>query len=236
MTTVTSEAVRQPQQKRSQDTLERLLQAAEAVLAEVPLDEARVSEIVRRSGTSVGAFYGRFADKEALLNCLDDRFFQRARQYWNDFFTSADWREGPLDQRLSRLVKLVVAQNRAHRPLVRSLQLYAWLQPDSQYAARREKLQGEVIAEVCKTILARRRELTHPRPARAARLGLGILIGAVGELVLFSPTPLGEDALAAELTRALLAYLGLRQSWHRTKHASSGHSRKKKHQSSRKKR
>ena len=59
--------VRPPQQARSQLTLSRILDATEAILAEKSWEDAGVAEIARRAGSSVGAFYSRFRDKDALL-------------------------------------------------------------------------------------------------------------------------------------------------------------------------
>ena len=69
-------SARTPRQSRSRATLDRLLDATATLLAEKPFDEASVAEITRRAGTSVGAFYGRFPDKESLLDCFDERFFE----------------------------------------------------------------------------------------------------------------------------------------------------------------
>ena len=69
------EWVRRPMQERSQRTLERILSAAETLILEVGFEGATVAEIVRRADSSVGAFYTRFKDKDALLRCLIDRFF-----------------------------------------------------------------------------------------------------------------------------------------------------------------
>jgi AcrR family transcriptional regulator len=203
-------SAKEPRQQRSKDTLERLLRAAKAVLSEVSVEEATVAQIVRRSGMSVGAFYGRFADKEAMLQCLDESFFQRARQHWDDFFASAQWQEGPLHERLHRLVSLIVKKNRAHRPLLRALLLYTHFRPDPAFATRREKLQDYVLDHVCKTLLARPGSIRHPKPELVARLGLRMLFSAVQEFILFGTAPLGDDDLTAELTRALLAYLRIR--------------------------
>ncbi|HEY1598537.1 MAG TPA: helix-turn-helix domain-containing protein, partial [Pirellulales bacterium] len=64
------EWVRPPRQTRSQETLERLLDAAEEVFAEKGFESATVAEVVRRAKSSVGAMYARFTDKNALLSCL----------------------------------------------------------------------------------------------------------------------------------------------------------------------
>src|SRR6476661_5331228 len=66
---------RPPQQTRSQETLDRILDAAERVLDEKTFSEATLAEIMERAGVTVGAFYRRFPDKDALLHLLDERFF-----------------------------------------------------------------------------------------------------------------------------------------------------------------
>jgi AcrR family transcriptional regulator len=60
-------AVSQPRAAR---TAERLASAALALMSERPLSEVGVAEIAARAGSSVGAFYARFACKEALLDWL----------------------------------------------------------------------------------------------------------------------------------------------------------------------
>src|SRR4051812_49035861 len=64
-----------PRQHRSQETLDRILDAAEHVLDAKPFAEATLGEIMDRAGVTVGAFYRRFPDKDALLHLLDERFF-----------------------------------------------------------------------------------------------------------------------------------------------------------------
>src|SRR5215471_17473014 len=70
--------VRPPQQARSQLTLSRILDAAEAILGEKSWEDASVAEIARRAGSSVGAFYTRFPDKDSLLAALHQRFIEEA--------------------------------------------------------------------------------------------------------------------------------------------------------------
>lgn len=59
--------MRPTRQARSEQTLERLLEATEQVLREKSFKEAGVAEIASRAGVTVGALYFRFADKESLL-------------------------------------------------------------------------------------------------------------------------------------------------------------------------
>ena len=65
---------RPPQQTRSRETLDRILDAAERVLDEKSFTEATLAEIMERAGVTVGAFYRRFPDKDALLHLLDEQY------------------------------------------------------------------------------------------------------------------------------------------------------------------
>jgi len=59
--------------------MERLLSAAETCIVEVGFERATIAEIAKRADSSVGAFYARFSDKDALLRCLTDRFIFEAK-------------------------------------------------------------------------------------------------------------------------------------------------------------
>ena len=63
-----------PRQARSRDTLERFAGAAVTLLASESWDRIAVARLAREARSSVGAFYARFADKDALLDHLDERY------------------------------------------------------------------------------------------------------------------------------------------------------------------
>ncbi len=62
-----------PVQKRSVRSLEKILGAARLLVARGNFDEASIADIVELAGLSVGAFYARFKDKEALFHELQIR-------------------------------------------------------------------------------------------------------------------------------------------------------------------
>jgi AcrR family transcriptional regulator len=205
--------LRPPQQARSQATLERLLQATEELIAQETFDKATIAEITRRSKSSVGAFYNRFADKEALFDCFDERFFQRAREYWDIFFASPQWCTGSPSQRVEQFVTFLVGKNREHRPLLRALALYGLTRPDARYLARRTQLEEHVLAQLEKGLVTFPGLGAHPNPTLAIALGVRMILSTVQALILFRDGP-GEtvpadEVLAAELTRAFLNYVGI---------------------------
>ncbi|NNL66054.1 MAG: helix-turn-helix transcriptional regulator, partial [Myxococcales bacterium] len=83
--------VREPRQSRSRETLDRILDAAEALVAEKGFEDATVAEIVRRGGSSVGAFYTRFRDKDGLLYALYERYMEQAILTADDALDPQRW-------------------------------------------------------------------------------------------------------------------------------------------------
>ncbi len=68
--------VQQPVQERSLQTMNRILDATSQLLEQKLFEEISIAEIVELAGCSVGAFYGRFKDKDSLLKALDARHFE----------------------------------------------------------------------------------------------------------------------------------------------------------------
>jgi AcrR family transcriptional regulator len=75
---------RTPQQERSQQTVEALLSATATLLDEVGYDGLTTKAIAARAGTSIGAFYQFFANKEAAINELVQRYRGEIRRFLED--------------------------------------------------------------------------------------------------------------------------------------------------------
>jgi AcrR family transcriptional regulator len=208
---MTTPRFRPPQQTRSQATLDRILDAAETVLEDKSFGEATLAEIMDRAGVTVGAFYRRFPDKDALLHLLDNRFFGELHELATSALGDAKWQNAGVAQIVNEFTAIAVQLYRERRGLLRSLFLRARTDPVIMQSAR--EVNGHYIQRLRALLLARRTELHHPNPERAVELGFIILVGALRETVLFGevwPHPEGviDDGLPKELARAYLAYLG----------------------------
>src|SRR5690349_3345247 len=100
--------VKPPQQARSQKTLERLLDAAEELIAEGGVAALTVSEVVKRGGSSVGAFYARFPDKDALFATLHQRSCAEALATAELALDPARWQNSSVEAILSEVVEFTV--------------------------------------------------------------------------------------------------------------------------------
>jgi AcrR family transcriptional regulator len=77
--TAPNDARRVPLQERSRRRVERIVDAASQVFAEVGYDTATTEEIAARAGTSIGSLYQFFPNKLALFNAVAARHFEKAR-------------------------------------------------------------------------------------------------------------------------------------------------------------
>lgn len=61
---------RSPVQERSQETVQRILEASSRLLTEIPLEQMTTIRIAEAAGLSVGALYRFFPDKQAIIDAI----------------------------------------------------------------------------------------------------------------------------------------------------------------------
>jgi AcrR family transcriptional regulator len=202
--------VRPPRQARSRETLDRILDAAEALVAEKGFDDTPVAEIVQGAGSSVGAFYTRFRDKEGLLHALYDRYYEQAIATADLALDPARWEGASISEILRAVVRFLVGTYREQRGLVRAFVIRNHTDPS--FRARRERLSHYVSERLSDLLMARRGEISHDDPERAAAFALMLVFSTIDNLLFdemrSGALALSDDEYSTELTRACLAYLG----------------------------
>jgi AcrR family transcriptional regulator len=204
------EWVRAPQQERTREGLERLLDAAEALVAEKGFDDAGIAEIARAAGSSVGAFYRRFPDKLALLHALHERFCAEARATADHALDPARWADAATAEVVREFTAFLARVFREREGFFRAvLQRGA---SDALVRERTDRLFAHLEERLAALLRGRRRDLAHPDPKLAAAVGLRVVIGTLTHTVQAQPRALalGDPRLPAELARAFNAYLGVR--------------------------
>lgn len=73
---------RQPKQKRSQERVDRILDAAAEVFDEVGYEGATTHAIATRADTAIGSLYQFFPDKLAIFHALELRHVERVHAVW----------------------------------------------------------------------------------------------------------------------------------------------------------
>lgn len=204
---------RRPVQARSRRTMDRMVRAAEELLEERPLNAVSVSEIVRRAGTSVGAFYARFSSKSDLLAAIYARRFgaeatRRSREYLAQFAK----REMSLEERTREVVRNMVAYFQGNRRLLQEM-AYQTGPREGTPALGSHELRAHLATfneGWAEAFLAHPEQIGHTDPERAVRFGLFLAAAACRDaLLLDAPgsVDLSTEEFASEISRALRAYL-----------------------------
>ncbi len=170
-----------PIQARSRRTLNRIVEASRALIAERGRDGLTVQDVVVRARTSVGSFYARFSGREALLGYLDQEMTASALERWDLALADRIPADAPLSACVRALAELVVSDPGDGLPDV-----------DRH---RRATAMG--------ALLERKGEIRHPRAELAVELGWAAALGAAR----MRPDGWEDGRLAEELARLWQGYL-----------------------------
>ena len=191
--------------------MDRILAAAEELVAIGIFDRATISGLVKRAETSVGAFYSRFRDKKALESVIQERFVGRIEAEVAKLTDSARWSGQPFVRVVHGVVAGLVDLLRRERGGFRGL-VCGSIGVGRSAAARARRIDSAIGRGVEGLFQGFAREIIHPRPAVAVRIGLTMVVGAARERFAYGaddllPERLDSGDLVAELAAAYLAYL-----------------------------
>jgi AcrR family transcriptional regulator len=204
--------VHTPSQRRGRESLERLLAAAERLVDQRGLDAVTVGDVVREARSSVGVFYARFADKDALLRCLHERFCARGREWAETAFAPERWESAGAAEVVRTLIDGLGRMDAKRAGLVRAFVLASGRDPS--YAERAAAVGRELSAHVRRLLLARRGELRVDDSDRAIDFAVWLVIAHHDQRAVFGAVRTSELAWSADarrdaLARTVLAQLGI---------------------------
>lgn len=203
--------VRPPQQVRSQKTFERLLDAAEDLVIERGFERTTVADVVRRAGSSVGAFYTRFPDKEALLHCLLQRFLDQSQATIDAGLDPERWHGTPLRDVVAALVQFTLRVFTERRLLIAALQ--RMLADDLALSATfRQVVAARIIERLSELLRARRTVIGRPSGRKALHILVWMILGAFESAAVQGtegPSDIDPEELGREIADLALSYLVL---------------------------
>ena len=213
--------VRPPRQARSRATYQRLLDAAEALMAEQSFDDTTVAAIVEHAGLSAGAFYARFRDKEGLFRHLEERAFDEVRDVVAGVLaalpttpTRPDAASRDPADLFARLIASLAAAYQRRRSLIRAVLLRAHADPAlrDRLAALNRENQARVASVLRTALLVRGADpATCDAQIEFAQLATrSVLRSAIVFQETFSDRPpLDPIWVSRETARMVAAYLAL---------------------------
>lgn len=113
LTTGEVRATRAPVQKRGQQRVDAILDAAEAVFSEMGVEAGTTNAIAERAGASVGSLYHFFANKEAILQALTLRYAESMQNLLQrELRMDEPW--VPLDALFSQMIQSFACMDDVH--------------------------------------------------------------------------------------------------------------------------
>jgi AcrR family transcriptional regulator len=201
---------RVPRQKRSRESLERLLDAAEQQIREGGIDSLTIASVLSRAGMSVGAFYTRFPDKTALLHVLQDRFHNRLEPVIHAELLDEPDAPETLAQAVERTIGVLIRRVTQEMELSRAFMMNSVFDPVLR--ARGERVNRERREVLIEVLLKHRDEIGHPDPVLAISMAYGMYAAVLRGRMVFGQEHelyygIDSQTIFTELQRALYLYL-----------------------------
>jgi AcrR family transcriptional regulator len=201
---------RVPRQKRSQESLERILEATEELIREEGLEALTIGGMVARAGLSVGAFYARFPDKTALLHAAQECFHNRLEPIIRQEMVAETRDCATLAEAVEVAFEVLIRNVTGERELSRAFMAMSVFDPVMR--ARGELVNRQRREALTQVLLAYHDEIGHPDPVLAIDLAYGIYAAVVRGRLIFGLEHelyygITNQTIYGELKRALALYL-----------------------------
>lgn len=203
--------LRPPQQRRSRESLERVLRAGEMLLAQHGYDGFTIAEVSRKAKVSVGSVYGRFENKDALVYEIHRRLLERMTPPAEaDARAIEDATKIDLRGAVDLAARQLADSTDAERALLRAFMLRGAVDPRiARPGSEASQTAGRIFKAV---ILSRRDEIGHPDPELAADIAYRMIYDVLTRHVMYGPTFESDtgrawEELVDELIEAAVAYL-----------------------------
>ncbi len=189
-----------PTQARSKQRLERILDAADGVFAELGFDKATMEQIADRAETSIGSVYQFFPNKTALFESLCARYLERAQELFEgmllDISPEQSWTE-LVDTAIDTFWKFHV-----DLPGFRSVWVHQNISPE---LLRASDVVNQAIADRSESVLA---TFAPEVPRARRRAATGVVVETISAILFVAVRREPDEAeqLVAELKTMVRAY------------------------------
>lgn len=189
-----------PRRANARATVEAIFEATARILQSDGRAGLNTNVIAERAGVSIGALYGYFPNKEAILLEMARRELDLVRDRVIDALTKTDPEVHPVRAAVRAIIKGYATRSRSRRILMETL-----------FAHGGSEEMARPVSEVANVILARGAEIFPKGALAPSPIGMYVLTRAVDSVirtaayegVAFLSSPAFED----ELVRLVNAYL-----------------------------
>jgi AcrR family transcriptional regulator len=194
------------QQNRSRANFAALIRAGREELNEKSLSQVRIEDLVHRAGTSVGAFYNRFTNKEAFFSAIQTITVNEVFEVLETEITRIAEIEGD-ESMLEELAGVWVHAYRNHKPIYIASARHVALNRNAWDPFR--KLGQAATALVVENIGPRLRSSGVQEADRLVQEALQIVNGTLLNSVLNNPGPvsIGDPKMVVNVSKILKCFL-----------------------------
>ncbi len=179
---------KKPQQERSIQRLEAILEAAVELFLEKGVAETTMSEIAGRAGISIGSLYQFFPQKAAVIKALHERFSAELEGFIRQIFANVE----TLDEAAERASESLIELHAMFREKRIYMSLWQAIVVDKDLSQLSNEFHEQIIASFY-------RDLSHLIPQsefERFRVNIKLMILATGEVIRFTTQQPDEVARA----------------------------------------
>ncbi|AQV98399.1 TetR family transcriptional regulator [Cupriavidus necator] len=204
-------ALRPPRQLRSEETLAKMIQAGRDLIEQhANFDLVLIGDVIRTAGTSTGAFYGRFKDKDGFIASVLDAAFAEMRAEADKAIRDDEaWAQGTASELAARIVSYYVDMSRQNQGMFKAvLRHFAARDPD---ANPMRWLDRHVQSLVVPVLAHKMQPQTLGDSESEVRIAMQMVVGTITLTLLTDPGPLrfDGDLIETKLTAMLQRFLRL---------------------------
>jgi len=199
-----------PRQARSRQSLERYLDAAEALIRTNGFADLNITEVARLAGFSVGGIYSRFPSKLSLLSAVRERFLERVETHLSTEYEAGSGNDASLEEAITRMLGLFfrhfIAEQEVFRAFVIETPNNPGFEEGGEVATERRR---EMFREA---LVAHAGEIRRPDPEAAIDWVFTVVMALIRERLVYgeaAPITGGhtDQELLTRLVQTVFVYL-----------------------------
>lgn len=201
-------ALREPTQSRSRESTETLLEIGRRLIEQRGVDDCSMNEVAAAAGSSVGALYFRFGNKERFVSEVMRRQVDDTAKQIPILLAEIEAKATSPSEVIEAAIKWFVLEFGKNRGLLRA-QIRRALDNPQEWQPFQQI--GRDLVDGAIAIIKRLPGLKQDDGwQRGVRVAMQMVLGTLNNIVINRPGPLdlSDDATSRELSRAAIRYLG----------------------------
>ena len=201
-------ALREPTQSRSRESTETLLEIGRRLIEQRGVDDCSMNEVAAAAGSSVGALYFRFGNKERFVSEVMRRQVDDTAKQIPIFLAEIEAKATSPSEVIEAAINWFVLEFGKNRGLLRA-QIRRALDNPQEWQPFQQI--GRDLVDGAIAIIEHLPELKQDDGwQRVVRLAMQMVLRTLNNIVINRPGPLdlSDDATSRELSRAAIRYLG----------------------------